>query len=79
LPLIRGNELPSPATPTVLGVDDFAWKKGQAYGTILVDLELQQVVDLLPDRSADSLAEWLLSGYRNTQASRSSFSLTFSL
>jgi transposase len=59
LRLIRRNALSVPATPTVLGVDDFAWKKGQTYGTILVDLELQQVVDLLPDRSADSLAEWL--------------------
>jgi transposase len=59
LRLIRRNEMPPPATPTVLGVDDFAWKKGRTYGTILVDLELQQVVDLLPDRTADSLAEWL--------------------
>jgi transposase len=35
------------------------WCKGQTFGTILVDLEHSQVVDLLPTRSADSLGEWL--------------------
>jgi transposase len=43
----------------VVGVDDWAWKKGQTYGTILVDLERRTVADLLPQRSADQLAEWL--------------------
>ena len=36
-----------------------AWRKGQEYGTILVDVELRHVVDLLPDRAADSFSEWL--------------------
>ena len=43
----------------VLGVDDWAWKKGQRYGTVLVDLEKRKVIDLLPDRSAESLKTWL--------------------
>lgn len=43
----------------VLGVDDFAFRKANVYGTILVDLERHKVVDFLPDRSSGTLAEWL--------------------
>lgn len=46
-------------TPRMLGVDDFAFRKGQTYGTLLVDLERHQPIDMLPDRSAASLATWL--------------------
>jgi transposase len=43
----------------VLSVDDCAWRKKQRYGTMLMDLEQSQVIDLLPVRCADSFAEWL--------------------
>ena len=59
LRLASHSELAPAATPKVLGVDDWAWKKGQTYGTILVDLEQRCVVDLLADRTADTLATWL--------------------
>jgi len=50
-----------PPTPSLraIGIDDWAWRKGQTYGTIMVDLEQRTVVDLLPDRSAITAASWL--------------------
>jgi transposase len=50
---------PSAQAPRVLGIDDWAWRKGRRYGTILCDLERGKVVDLLPDRSAESTGQWL--------------------
>jgi transposase len=67
----RAARLPAlPQLIRVLGVDDWAWCKGQTFGTILVDLERRQVVDLLPTRSADSLGEWLAQHPEVTTVSR---------
>ncbi len=50
---------PTMAPVRVLGVDDLAFRRGRAYGTILLDWERRRVVDLLPDRSQLTLALWL--------------------
>jgi transposase len=59
LRLVQEAPTPAAAAPQVLGVDEWAWRRGQRYGTILVNLDDHQVLDLLPERSADLVAHWL--------------------
>ena len=56
---LRASALGSLTTIRVAGIDDWSWRKGCTYGTIVVDLERREVVDVLPDRSTVGTAEWL--------------------
>jgi transposase len=54
----RRGILPAPS-PRVVGIDDWAWRRGRSYGTIVRDLERRRVIDLLPGRSAGPVRDWL--------------------
>src|SRR5271165_5151741 len=57
--LIRHQRQPDHSAPRVIGIDEWASRKGLRFGTIAVDLERREVIDVLPDRSAVSTAAWL--------------------
>lgn len=59
LRLIRKLPIPVPEAPEVIGIDDWAWLKGQRYGTIIIDLARQRPIAMLEDRDAKTLAVWL--------------------
>jgi transposase len=61
LRLLRRQPLPEAETLHIIGIDDWAKRRGQTYGTIVVDLERHRVVDLLANREAETLTTWLSS------------------
>lgn len=70
LRLVKQAPLKEQPLPKVIGVDDWAFRKGVTYGTIIVDLETRKPIDLLPDRTADTLANWLSKHPQITMVSR---------
>src|SRR5215472_7721474 len=58
---VRSCDFPCEVAGSVskVGIDEWAWKKGHRYGTILVDLEQRRVVQLLADRSVETSQAWL--------------------
>ena len=61
LRLVRTQQLPSTASPRVIGIDDWAWKRRLRYGTLICDLERGIPIDLLLDRSVETVSTWLQS------------------
>ncbi|MCU7821118.1 ISL3 family transposase [Kitasatospora sp. DSM 101779] len=59
LRLIRALPDPASPVPRVLGIDEFALRKGHVYATVLVDIETRRAVDLLPDRTVATVRSWL--------------------
>ncbi|MER9052268.1 transposase [Mesorhizobium sp. M0923] len=59
LRMIRAAGFEPLGAPRVVGIDDWAWSKGQRYGTMICDLERNRMLYLLPDRNADTVASWL--------------------
>jgi transposase len=59
LRVVRGQVVQDRSPVHVVGIDDWAWKRGQRYGSIICDLERRRIVDLLPDREPVTIEGWL--------------------
>lgn len=61
LRVVRRRGSPNPIPPTVIGIDDWAWRRNRRYGTIISDLERRRTIALLPDRGPATVQAWLSS------------------
>ena len=61
LRVVRRRGGPRPVPPTVIGIDDWAWRRNQRYGTIICDLERRRTIALLPDREPATAQAWFAS------------------
>jgi transposase len=59
LRVVRHHATPPATAPRVVGIDDWAFKRGHRYGTIICDLEQRRIIDFLPDREAATVTAWL--------------------
>ncbi len=59
LRVVHRAPLPTAELARVIAIDDWAWRKGQRYGTLIIDLETRRPIDLLSDRSAETVVAWL--------------------
>jgi transposase len=68
----RVMALPTPPVEHVecLGIDDFSFQRGRTFGTVVVDLDAPQIIDLLPDRQAETAAAWMAAHPEITHVSR---------
>jgi transposase len=57
--LVHGAPYPLLKAPRGIGLDEWAWRRGRRFGTMICDLEPHHMLDLLPERSASSVAQWL--------------------
>jgi len=58
LRLVKQTELPVVSSPRVVGIDDWSWKRRLRYGTLICDLESRKPIDVLPDRSVETVSAW---------------------
>jgi transposase len=59
LRVVRRRGSPTFLPPTVIGIDDWAWRRNQRYGTIICDLDRRKTIALLPDREPATAQDWL--------------------